>query len=282
MIRKGGTAVAGKKDKSKHDLRSISLETAGIIGFGALAAMTGYMLLMMGENSNPIACGVFVMVLYLLAVGLTCFFIERRRHRKAKDDALTPVMGRIMFDAVVKMRTPVFICDYEERIIWYNNATEALVSGKNKLYGMQAAELFGISLMAIKTDKNENGAKVTCNGRTFYARYNHIKTDDNDFAMITTTETTELNEAYRTMAGDEPVVMYIMIDNLSEMMQYDSENYRPAASKVDAVIREWAEEKNCILKEYEKDKYILVTQTRVLEEFISAKFDIFSILLNLN
>ncbi len=266
--------MAAKKAGNKNDLRSIGLETAAVLGIGALVSMGLFMLLMSGKDANPIACGVFVIILYLIAAGVSCFFIERRRHRKAKDDTLAPVMGRIMFDAVVKMRTPVFICDYEERIIWYNNATESLCSGKNKLYGSQVSELFGISLMAIKADKNENGAKVTCGDRTFFARYNHIKTDDNDFAMITTTETTELDAAHKTMAGDEPVVMYIMIDNLSEMIRYDSENYRPAASKVDEVIRGWAEERNCILKEYERDKYILVTQSRVLWDLIGGKFDI--------
>ncbi len=266
--------MAAKKDKNRNDLRSISLETAAVLGGGALLFMGLYMLLMQAENAKPIPCGIVVIVLYLVVVSLSTLLIERRKHRKAMDDTLAPVMGRIMFDAVVKMRTPVFICDNEERIIWYNNATESLISGKNKLYGKEVSELFGLSLMAIKMDKTPNGAKVSCEGRTFYARYNHIKTDDNDFAMITTTETTELDAANAKMAGDEPVVMYIMIDNLSELIRYDSENYRPAASKIDAVIRDWAEARNCILKEYERDKYILVTQTRVLEEFIALKFDI--------
>ncbi len=266
--------MAAKKTGTQNDLRSISLETAAILGGSALLFMGLYMLLMQSTALNPVICGVVLIVLYLAVISLSYLIIERRKRRKSMDDTLTPVMGRIMFDAVVKMRTPVFICDSDERIIWYNNATESLISGKNKLYGEEVSELFGISLMAIKMDKNPNGAKVTCEGRTFYARYNHIKTDDNDFAMITTTETTELDAATAKMAGDEPVVMYIMIDNLSEMIRYDGENYRPAASKVDAVIRQWAEERNCILKEYEKDKYILITQTRVLNEFISRKFDL--------
>jgi len=266
--------VAAKNSKNRNDLRSISTETVAIIGISALLYMGLYMLLMTGENANPYIAGAIVIGLYLITAGLTCLIVERRKHSKALDDTLAPVMGRIMFDAVVKMQTPVFICDSEERIIWYNNATESLYSSQNKLYGQQISELFGISLMAIKMDKTENGAKVSCEGRTFYARYNHIKTDDNDFAMITTTETTELDATREKMAGDEPVVMYLMIDNLSEMMQYDSENYRPAASKIDTVIRTWAEEKNCLLKEYERDKYVMITEARVLNEFMALKFDI--------
>jgi len=262
------------KNSRRNDLRSVGAETVAVIGIGALVCMVLYMILMTREGVNPYVCGLGVIGLYLVTVGLTIFIAERRKHRGTRDETLAPVMGRIMFDAVVRMRTPVFICDSEERIIWYNNATESLYSSKNKLYGELVSELFGISLHDIKHDKSENGARLTCEGRTFYARYNHIKTDDNDFALVTTTETTELDAAYEKMAGDEVVVMYIMIDNLNEMMQYDSENYRPAASKIDAVLRDWADEHNCILKEYERDKYILITEARVLDEFMVMKFEI--------
>lgn len=266
--------MAAKKDNNRNVLRSIGIETVAVIGIGAIVFMGLYMLLMTLNQTNPVVCGLFVMAFYLFTVGLLCFIIERRKHRRAKDDTLTPVMGRIMFETVERMRDPVLICDFDERIVWYNASAESLMAGQGKLRGEQVSRLFGISLQAIRADKTPNGAKVLCGGRTFHAKYSSIKANDKEFSMITTTEVTELDAAKRKMAGDEPVVMYIMMDNLSEMIQYDSENYRPAASKVDMVIRSWAEERNCVLKEYERDKYILITQTRVLEEFISLKFDI--------
>lgn len=266
--------MAAKNGGRQNDLRSISTETLAVSGVGAVAYMCLYMFLMTGEEANAWIYGGLVIALYLLTVGLTWYFMDRRRRRGAKDETLAPVMGRIMFDAVVKMRAPVFICDSDERIIWYNGATESLYSNKNRLYGELVSELFGVSLSAIKNDRSENGARICCEGRSFYAKYNHIKTDDNDFALVTTTETTELDAAYEKMAGDEVVVLYVMIDNLNEMMQYDSENYRPVASKIDEVLRAWADEYNCILKEYERDKYILITEARTLDEFVALKFEI--------
>lgn len=266
--------MAAKNGGRQNDLRSISTETLAVSSVGAVAYMCLYMFLMTGEEANSWICGGLVIALYLLTVGLTWYFMDRRRRRGAKDETLAPVMGRIMFDAVVKMRAPVFICDSDERIIWYNGATESLYSNKNRLYGELVSELFGVSLSAIKNDRSENGARICCEGRSFFAKYNHIKTDDNDFALVTTTETTELDAAHEKMAGDEAVVLYVMIDNLNEMMQYDGENYRPVASKIDSVLREWADEYNCILKEYERDKYILITDARTLDEFVVLKFEI--------
>ena len=225
--------------------------------------------------------GALVMsIVYLVVVVVLRILYVRQRSRKGGSETLAPVMGRIMFDAVVKMKTPVFICDNEERIVWYNTATESLfltenrLTLENKLYGKTMSDLFGVTLGQIRDDKSDTGVVLNCEGRSFTARYNHIKTDDNDFALVVTTETTEAEQLRRNLDDSELVVMYIYIDNLTEMMQYDSENYRMAATRTDQALRSWAEECGGILKEYERDKYLFVTENRVLTACVNRKFDI--------
>lgn len=263
-----------KNGKQKNDLRGIRMETAIFLFAGALVCLILYMLAVTRSTVSPLFCGLFLTVFYVGCSVLVYYFLEKRPYSGMRDETLAPVMGRIMFDAVVKMSTPVFICDKDERIVWYNTATEALYSSQNKLYGESVKELFGVTLADIRADRSEKGARITCEGRSFLAKYNHIKTDDNDFALVVTSETTELDALAEKMAGDEMVVCYIIIDNLNEMMQYDSEQYRPAAAKIDDVLRDWAYEYGGILKEYERDKYLFVTEARVLDEMILSKFDI--------
>ncbi len=262
------------KGKQKTELRLIRRETAAIFFAAAVLCFIVYILSGAAEGVNHLFMGVFTLVLYVIICVLAYLFLDRFKKSKSGNEVLSPVMGRIMFDAVVKMNTPVFICDSSERIIWYNNATEELYSTKNKLYGELVSELFGVTLADIRSDRSEKGAKISCEGRTFLAKYNHIKTDDNDFALIMTSEVTELEEMADKMAGDETVVCYIIIDNFAEMMQYDSEQYRPAAAKIDEIMRAWAEEYGGILKEYERDKYIFITVSRVLDELIAGRFNI--------
>lgn len=263
-----------KNSKRNNELRGVRGETAAVFGIGGFLTLVLHMLITSKTEINPIFCGCCLIVLYSGIGAMVYYFLEKRPLSKARDEALAPVMGRIMFDAVVKMNTPVFICDANERIIWYNTATEALYSTKNKLYGESVSELFGVTLADIRGAGNEKGAKITCDGRSFLAKYNHIKTDDNDFALVMTAETTELDEMSDRMAGSELVVCYIIIDNLDEMMQYNSEQYRPAAAKIDDVLRDWADDYGGILKEYERDKYLFITEARVLDELIMQKFDI--------
>ena len=267
-----------KNSKQKNDLRALRKETAIVFAVSGAVCLILFALgvLLLKEPTSPKIAflGLTALVLHAAASAIAYYIFEKRNKAGTLDEALAPVMGRIMFDAVVKMATPVFLCDSSERIIWYNNSTEELHSSKNKLYGESVSDLFGVTLAEIRNNRSEHGARLTCEGRSFRAKFNHIKTDADDYALVVTTETTELDALTEKMAGDELVVAYIIIDNLGEMLQYDSEIYRPAASQIDEVLRDWADEYGGILKEYERDKYIFITEARVLDELIVQKFDI--------
>ena len=88
---------------------------------GLLVAASGAIA---GRDLMGIVTGCVLGALYVVAIWLAHRLINRRRG--PKNENLSPVMGRIMFDAVVKLPTPVFICDEDERILWYITATEAL------------------------------------------------------------------------------------------------------------------------------------------------------------
>ena len=236
---------------------------------GVLIAASGAIA---GQNLTGIVTGCVLGALYVVVIWLAHRLLNRRRG--PKNENLSPVMGRIMFDAVVKLPTPVFICDEDERILWYNTATEALYSSKNKLYGESVKELFGVGLAEIRNPENGDSVMLTCEGRHFLARYTAIKTDDNDFCLIMTDEITEEEHLRKRLVDEELAAAYIYADNFAEMMQYDSENYRIAAAKIDEVLRDWAEECGGILKEYERDKYLFLMEKRVLAHCVARKFDV--------
>lgn len=236
---------------------------------GLLVAASGAIA---GRDLMGIVTGCVLGALYVVAIWLAHRLINRRRG--PKNENLSPVMGRIMFDAVVKLPTPVFICDEDERILWYNTATEDLYSSKNKLYGESVKELFGVGLAEIRNPENGDSVTLTCEGRHFLARYTAIKTDNNDFCLIMTEEITESERLRKRLLDEELAAAYIYVDNFAEMMQYDSENYRIAAAKIDEVLRDWAEECGGILKEYERDKYLFLMEKRVLAHCVARKFDV--------
>lgn len=259
-----------KSGNQNNDLPGLRIGTViGIVLSGAVCIAA----LAVGVarfNLRALRWGCVCLAAFLVLSFLLWFIIERRG-RISRGERLPPVMGRIMFDAVVKMSSPVFICGSDERILWYNSAMETLFSGGNKLYGTSVKELFGVTLDEIRQRED---VRISWEGRVFRARYSHIRNEADDFALVLTEDLTE-TEALRTeLAGSEPAVCYIMIDNLAEMIQYDSELYRPASVRVDAALRAWADQYHGILREYERDRYLFLTEARVVDAMIAAKFDI--------
>ena len=247
---------------------------AAFIG-AALLCIVLFALLTALTDANPLLLALGVAVLYA-GVCVAIYLIAEAKGRQEIPEKLKPIMGRIMFEAVVKMDSPVFICDSAERMIWFNSSMEEMC-GKRKLYGETVYDVFGVSLADIRKNigsGEENGTHIVYGDRGFAAQYHHIKTDEEDFTLIVTTETTEIDTLNRKMNSDGLVAAYIIIDNLNEMMQYDTEHYRPAAAKIDEILREWAAEYSAILKEYERDKYLLITREGELERMIAQKFDI--------
>lgn len=257
--------IQKKEAGTLHKRTAVLLVVAAVFAVGLLAALTEYT-----DIGVKWASVGTVLVYAVLCAAI--FLLSERIHTKG-EEMLRPVMGRIMFDTVVKMETPVFICDKSGRIMWFNSVTEEL-SENRKLYGESVDEVFGMSLESIRGASDSDGVEFTAGGRTFRTSYHHIKTDDEDFSLVVTKETTEVNRLNSVIDSSELAVGYIMIDNLAEMLQYDSEQYRPASSKIDEVIRDWAEDYGALIKEYERDKYFFITSADVLRKMIASKFDI--------
>ena len=76
--------------------------------------------------------------------------------------------------------------------------------------------------------------------------------------LVTFTDITELCELREKTERDMPVVAYIDVDNLEELAQYTRSNYRDISRRVDDALLQWASNMNGMLREYERDRYILL------------------------
>ncbi len=261
-----------KSGRNNSEKRMIRQKTGLVFVAAAFLCIILTTVIVRTVTVDPLLVSAAFGMLYL-GVCLVAWLLLDGRRKQEIPEKLKPIMGRIMFEAVVKMDAPVFICDAAERIIWYNTATEAMC-GKRKLYGETVRDVFFVSLADLRRDIGTRGTRLMYDGRSFMAQYHHIKTDEDDFTLIVTTETTEIDSLSRRMTDDALVISYLIIDNLSEMIQYDTEHYRPVAAKIDEILRDWAEEYGAVLKEYERDKYLLITQECELRQMIAHKFDI--------
>ena len=80
--------------------------------------------------------GLSVLLLLVVSFALILRFFNRRGPHGADSQLLSPVLGNIMLDTVMKLKSPVFICDEkEERIIWYNRALSVVCDTGAQTHG---------------------------------------------------------------------------------------------------------------------------------------------------
>lgn len=265
---------SGKKTQMQQDASRLRTLTFVLMALGGVVSILLFGILTVLAKMRPRYAGLIAIAVYILITALIWFLSARKTKKEYKSEDLAPVMGRIMFDAVVDMKSPVFICDSKERIVWYNAEMENLFDRNFKLYEKSISEVFGFGIKELHNVKSARGHKFSYGKRTYYARYDEVNTENNNFLLVMTEDATNEERLTTEMKQNEPVVAYIVIDNFMEMMQYDSELYRPVLSSIDEVIREWVQNYSGILKEYERDKYLFITDARTLSKMIEKKFDL--------
>lgn len=106
------------------------------------------------------------------------------------------------------------------------------------------------------------------NGR-YVARAYETRLNDRTNYLVTFTDASELLDLREKMERDMPAVAYIDVDNLEELTQYTHANYRDASRKVDDILINFAASMDGFLREYERDRYIMLfsqEKLRVCEE----------------
>ncbi len=263
-----------KQPKNKLALPYISLPTL------VMAAATAAILLLTGILGTFTKIPVFVLcigafLLIVLAAVLIRKQLDHRSMHGADSQQLTPVLGNIMVDTVMKQVSPVFICDAEEeRIIWYNRAFAAAVQSKLQLYGHRADEFLSRNVASLLSENAADGAAVTVGSRSYRGRVHTLRAKDKGFCVITLSDVTETEQLYQQLTQRDAVVSYILLDNLDEILQYEQEKFRSVAVEIEKILREWAAEADGILKEYERDRYLFVFEAQRLDDFIVKKFDV--------
>lgn len=261
-----------KKNKKDNANKVLPMSIVGCIVI-AVALLIGYVLLCSFTDISPLESGIAVIVIYILA-SVAILTARFRRMRIDTDEKLAPALGNIMLDVVTKLHIPVLICDESGKIVWYNK-TLSYASGRSEsLYGTNISGLCSIPIEKIIEGTEGGGVPLTIKDSFFSAKSYKIKTTKKSYWIITLTDNTELKKLYARFDAEKTVVAYIVIDNLEELSRQLQEKYRSAESGIDTILKKWAKDCGGILKEYERDKYLMIFEARYLDEYVAHRFDI--------
>ena len=206
----------------------------------------------------------------LVAIILTAVFSRGKKEHKIKKG---PVLGNIMYDKINFAKEPAFICDQNHKIVWANRfANDSL--GQKKVLGVNINSIFPYEFESENVIKKHKNVRVNLNGETYLVEETKINALDEVYYLLFLRNLTVQAELEQLQRDKEKIVAYVMVDNLDSLLQYEQENYRETAAKVEKIVRSWAESVNGIIKEYEKDKYIAIFNMEDLDKFIRDNFSL--------
>ena len=95
-----------------------------------------------------------------------------------------------------------------------------------------------------------------------------------DYYFIHFNDVTDFIELRAKMQREAPIIAYIVLDNLQELAQYVRVSYRSAANELDGILKGWADEIGGLLREYDRDKYMMILSAAALQRCIEDNFRI--------
>lgn len=270
---------------NKHDKKSRAVSPRLIIAVAiAVLFIVLFALITKFSKLDPLIVGAVMTACLLLAefLGARLYGFFSLRIAGPDDEKLSPILGNITLDFILKLYMPVVICDEAGRIIWYNNAFTKAANPREVLYAKYIDGVCSVGIDKILADttsapeetESEDGVEAVAYDRVFRIKGYRITSQGKNYVITVWNERTELRNLAKRLSDEETIIAYVMIDNLDELMQFVQEKYRSASAEVESILKRWADSVGGILKEYERDKFIFIFESRYLDEFIERKFDI--------
>ena len=169
-----------------------------------------------------------VLVLFLLLFSSAALLLLNFRRKRKRDDgteALRTEHNNI-FEMTRKLANPAVICDKQGAILWYNDAFLSAADSSAK-QATTVKELFPHSAHLL-AGEGERGGVFMLGSRTYKCATYELSSHDKSFVLLLLNDISELAALREEHKNEQPVVVYIRIDNLEEMQQYLKEKHRAA------------------------------------------------------
>ena len=182
------------------------------------------------------------------------------------------------FDFISDMDVPVLLCDSHGAVSWYNEALKELYPDANFKIGDPGSAITpDIDIAKFETArKSDKKYLLGKTGDRFYriCPY-YIETMRKSFWLIIWHDSTDYEKLSAEYYDSNVIVAYAAVDNINELSSgLQQDRYREISAKISNVLNEWVNSMHGIIKEFERDKYLIFFEDRYLESQIESKFDI--------
>lgn len=146
---------------------------------------------------------------------------------------------------------------------------------KNNLRGRLFSEYTdGVKINEFLKEENVSGIECVIGDTPYVVKVTLDYSENESRIVAEWHDKTDVHDLKRTLAEEDALAAFIVIDNLDELSQMSNENHGSAAAEVAHLLYNWALSVQGIIKEYSHDKFFMVYKAKHLEEFRKNKFEI--------
>lgn len=215
--------------------------------------------------------GIMFTLLYFVVYALVLYY-ELKRRGMSKD---SPLLSGLTLNFVTSLASPVAIVNNLGEIVWCNKAFLAAAEEKGTLYGKKLSDHFSSSLNAARLFKdNAEPVIVNMHGVDYEVTYYRTSSVGKGHCITLWTDITSLTKVKKELEMQSLMVAFVVIDNFSEAVQFVQDKQRTALALIGSALDAWTASIGGILKEYDKDKFIILFEQRYFDRLEETRFEI--------
>lgn len=259
--------MSNKRDRIPENLALLICVAAGGVFLAALAIITAFT-----EIPAFPAALVFLLV-YCAAAAAVCLLVRSPAVFRMSEKERASI-GSLMTDTLRGIEMPAAITTEDGKIVWSNNAIQRAAGSGETLAGLNFGSFCAVPVSALIAADPSEGVRAEIKDSPYLVRAYEMSTQDRKYYLLTLDGLSNI-EAAEARADDElSVVAYLALDNLEELAQYARVSYREAANRVEEILKAWVVGMDGLMREYDRDKFLVVFPQKQLTSAISDKFGV--------
>ncbi|MCI5574516.1 MAG: DHH family phosphoesterase [Clostridiales bacterium] len=259
--------MSNKRDRIPENLALLICVAAGGVFLAALAIITAFT-----EIPAFPAALVFLLV-YCAAAAAVCLLMRSPAVFRMSEKERASI-GSLMTDTLRGIEMPAAITTEDGKIVWSNTAMQRAAGSGETLAGLNFGSFCAVPVSALIAADPSEGVRAEIKDSPYIVRAYEMSTQDRKYYLLTLDDLSKI-EAAEARADDElSVVAYLALDNLEELAQYARVSYREAANRVEEILKAWVVGMDGLMREYDRDKFLVVFPQKQLTSAISDKFGV--------
>ncbi|MBQ9086479.1 MAG: DHH family phosphoesterase [Clostridia bacterium] len=265
----------------------------------AVAILVVHIAICTYSDASPAVTGLILLLIYG-AASLAIFLFSRRQLRlyQIESDASDEQSNSVIYAFRNSLRIPYAVVTESGKIITVNTAMRTAAGIWDTVFNTDISALCHCPMEEIlqnalsdeqEPEVDEFGAEipnqatpkkcvVSIGDQKFQIECHPLRSKGKVFYILVFHDVTQLLSITEQHHNQLTAVGYIVLDNLDEIAQYVQVSYQSEAREVETLLKNWVEQMGGMLREYERNKYIVLFSRQMLSACIKNKFEILDVI----